>query len=100
MSRHCQLTGRRPGFGNALSYSHRRTRRRWEPNPQTRPEYAALRTAARIFNQSTVPSTRHVSAAVSRECDHPDHPADGPALEPRDPGGYQIRLTNGRRSVN
>ena len=35
MSRRCQLTGRRPGFGNSISHSHRRTRRRWEPNLQT-----------------------------------------------------------------
>jgi large subunit ribosomal protein L28 len=36
MSRRCQLTGRRPGFGNSVSHSHRRTRRRWESNLQTR----------------------------------------------------------------
>lgn len=34
MSAHCQLTGRRPGFGNAISHSHRRTRRRFDPNVQ------------------------------------------------------------------
>ncbi|MER8100223.1 MULTISPECIES: 50S ribosomal protein L28 [unclassified Kitasatospora] len=34
MSAHCQLTGRRPGFGNAISHSHRRTRRRFDPNIQ------------------------------------------------------------------
>lgn len=36
MSRRCQLTGREPGFGNTVSHSHRRTRRRWDPNLQTR----------------------------------------------------------------
>ncbi|MFF3110979.1 50S ribosomal protein L28 [Kitasatospora sp. NPDC057904] len=36
MSAHCQLTGRKPGFGNAISYSHRRTRRRFDPNIQTK----------------------------------------------------------------
>lgn len=36
MPRRCQLTGRRPGFGNSVSHSHRRTRRRWDPNLQTR----------------------------------------------------------------
>jgi len=36
MSRHCQLTGRRPGFGKSVSHSHRRTSRRWDPNIQTR----------------------------------------------------------------
>ncbi|MFG2846968.1 50S ribosomal protein L28 [Kitasatospora sp. NPDC048296] len=34
MSAHCQLTGRKPSFGNAISYSHRRTRRRFDPNIQ------------------------------------------------------------------
>ncbi|MDB1086623.1 50S ribosomal protein L28 [Streptomyces sp. ACA25] len=34
MSAHCQLTGRKPGFGNAISHSHRRTKRRFNPNVQ------------------------------------------------------------------
>ncbi|MFD1516281.1 50S ribosomal protein L28 [Pseudonocardia yunnanensis] len=36
MSRRCQLTGREPGFGNAISHSHRRTPRRWDPNIQSK----------------------------------------------------------------
>jgi large subunit ribosomal protein L28 len=36
MSAHCQVTGRSPGFGNTVSHSHRRTRRRWNPNIQTK----------------------------------------------------------------
>ncbi|GAA5063846.1 large subunit ribosomal protein L28 [Thermocatellispora tengchongensis] len=36
MSAYCQLTGVRPVFGNNVSHSHRRTRRRWEPNLQQR----------------------------------------------------------------
>ncbi|RLU85830.1 50S ribosomal protein L28 [Streptomyces griseocarneus] len=36
MSAHCQLTGRKPGFGNAISHSHRRTSRRFDPNIQTK----------------------------------------------------------------
>jgi large subunit ribosomal protein L28 len=36
MSAHCQLTGARPVFGNNVSHSHRRTRRRWNPNIQHR----------------------------------------------------------------
>jgi len=32
MSAHCQLTGRKPAFGNAISHSHRRTKRRFDPN--------------------------------------------------------------------
>ncbi|NBM18729.1 50S ribosomal protein L28 [Streptomyces sp. GC420] len=34
MSAHCQLTGARPGFGNKISHSHRRTPRRFDPNIQ------------------------------------------------------------------
>ncbi|GAB7046057.1 50S ribosomal protein L28 [Catenuloplanes indicus] len=34
MSRRCDVTGAKPGYGNAVSHSHRRTRRRWEPNLQ------------------------------------------------------------------
>ncbi|AXK32434.1 50S ribosomal protein L28 [Streptomyces armeniacus] len=36
MSAHCQLTGRRPAFGNRISHSHCRTKRRFDPNIQTR----------------------------------------------------------------
>ena len=34
MSAHCQVTGRSPSFGNSVSHSHRRRRRRWTPNIQ------------------------------------------------------------------
>ncbi|MGI5215298.1 50S ribosomal protein L28 [Plantactinospora sp. CA-290183] len=34
MSRRCDVTGAKPSFGNAVSHSHRRTRRRWNPNLQ------------------------------------------------------------------
>lgn len=34
VSAHCQLSGARPGFGNAISHSHRRTSRRFDPNVQ------------------------------------------------------------------
>lgn len=34
MSAHCQLTGAKPCFGNAISHSHRRTPRRFDPNIQ------------------------------------------------------------------
>lgn len=36
MSRVCQVTGKAPAFGNAVSHSHRRTRRRFDPNIQTK----------------------------------------------------------------
>ncbi|WP_106251901.1 50S ribosomal protein L28 [Allonocardiopsis opalescens] len=31
----CDVCGKRPGFGNSVSHSHRRTPRRWNPNIQT-----------------------------------------------------------------
>ena len=34
MSKICQVTGRKPSFGNSVSHSHRKTRRRWDPNIQ------------------------------------------------------------------
>ncbi len=34
MSRTCQVTGARPRFGNQVSHSHRRTRRRFDVNVQ------------------------------------------------------------------
>ncbi|MFI9293505.1 50S ribosomal protein L28 [Streptomyces gardneri] len=34
MSDHCQLAGAKPGFGNSISHSHRRTSRRFDPNIQ------------------------------------------------------------------
>ncbi|MEU1947086.1 50S ribosomal protein L28 [Streptomyces sp. NPDC020125] len=34
MSAHCQLIGRQPGFGHHISHSHRRTKRRFDPNIQ------------------------------------------------------------------
>lgn len=36
MSRICQVTGAQPGFGNAVSHSHRRTKRRWNVNVQSK----------------------------------------------------------------
>lgn len=34
MSRTCQVTGARPGFGHSISHSHRRTKRRFDVNIQ------------------------------------------------------------------
>lgn len=39
MSARCQVTGRSPGFGNSVSHSHRRSKRRWSPNIQIRTYY-------------------------------------------------------------
>lgn len=41
MSAHCQVTGRSPSFGNSVSHSNRRTRRRWNPNIQSKTYYLA-----------------------------------------------------------
>ena len=30
----CDICGKTPGFGNKISHSHRRSRRRWNPNIQ------------------------------------------------------------------
>ncbi len=35
MSKVCQVTGRKPSFGNNVSHSQRKTRRRWDVNLQT-----------------------------------------------------------------
>ncbi len=36
MSRTCQVTGATPSFGHAISHSHRRTKRRWDVNVQSK----------------------------------------------------------------
>ena len=40
MHRRCQVLGTTPGFGNNVSHSHRRTRRRWNPNLQRKRYWA------------------------------------------------------------
>lgn len=39
MSKVCQVTGKRPATGNNVSFSHRKTRRRFEPNLQKKRYY-------------------------------------------------------------
>ncbi|AYC38268.1 50S ribosomal protein L28 [Streptomyces griseorubiginosus] len=34
MAANCDVCGKGPGFGNSVSFSHRRTSRRWNPNIQ------------------------------------------------------------------
>jgi large subunit ribosomal protein L28 len=34
MSIRCDLCGKKPSFGNNVSHSHKKTRRRWLPNIQ------------------------------------------------------------------
>ena len=35
----CQVTGAVPGFGHSISFSHRRTKRRFDPNIQKKTYY-------------------------------------------------------------
>jgi large subunit ribosomal protein L28 len=35
----CQVTGAVPGFGHSISHSHRRTKRRFDPNIQKKTYY-------------------------------------------------------------
>ncbi len=64
------LTGARPGFGNHISFSHRRTSRRFDPNIQSKRywlasegRYVRLRLSAKGIR--TV-DTIGVEAAVAR----------------------------------
>ena len=34
MAANCDVCGKGPGFGHTISHSHRRTKRRWNPNIQ------------------------------------------------------------------
>ena len=53
MSAHCQVTGRKPGFGKSVSHSHRRTNRRWNPNIQRRSFYLPSEGRTITLNVST-----------------------------------------------
>jgi len=35
----CQVTGAKPGFGHSISFSHRRNKRRFDPNIQRKKYY-------------------------------------------------------------
>ena len=53
MSNVCDVTGKKPSFGNAVSHSHRRTRRRWNPNVQRRRYWLATEGRHVRLNVST-----------------------------------------------
>jgi large subunit ribosomal protein L28 len=53
MSNVCDVTGAKPSFGNAVSFSHRRTRRRWNPNVQRRRYRLADGTTVRLTVSTT-----------------------------------------------
>ena len=39
MAAYCQVTGAQPGFGHTISHSHRRTKRRFDPNIQKKRDW-------------------------------------------------------------
>ena len=55
MSRICELSGKKPMFGNNISHSHRKTRKKWVPNLQRKTfisetgEKITLRVCAKIL---------------------------------------------------
>ncbi|MFJ7155122.1 50S ribosomal protein L28 [Streptomyces sp. NPDC101118] len=70
MSSICQLTGSKPGFGHRISHSHRRSKRRFDPNVQRKRywlpgegRYVRLTLSARGIRTVDVIG---VEAAVSR----------------------------------
>ncbi len=74
MSTTCQVTGARPGFGNNVSHSHRRTRRRWDVNLQRKRYWVpslgrqiTLRVSARGIKQIDSQGIEFVVARLRRE---------------------------------
>lgn len=74
MSTTCQVTGARPGFGNNVSHSHRRTRRRWDVNLQRKRywvpslgRHITLRVRARGIKQIDSQGIEFVVAQLRRE---------------------------------
>jgi len=35
MAKHCEICGKKPGFGHSVSHAQNRTNRRWNPNLQS-----------------------------------------------------------------
>jgi large subunit ribosomal protein L28 len=73
MSQVCQVTGREPGFGNNVSHSHRRTRRRFDVNIQRKRywtpslnRHVALRVSARGIKVIDVRGIDSVVADLTR----------------------------------
>ena len=74
MSAHCQVTGRKPGFGKRCSHSHHATNRRWDPNIQRKTYYLPsegrrikLRSAPRASRSSTATGSRPSWPGLRRE---------------------------------
>lgn len=78
MAQVCQVTGREPGFGNNVSHSHRRTKRRFDVNIQRKRywvpslrRHVTLRVSARGIKVIDARGIDAVVADISRR---------GPAL--------------------
>ena len=74
MSRRCQVTGREPGFGHHVSHSHRRTKRRFDPNIQRKSYWVpslgrrvTLRVSTKGIKQIDVRGIDAVVARLQRE---------------------------------
>ncbi len=68
MSAHCQVTGRKPGFGMKVSHSHQRTRRRWNPNIQKKTYWLPSENRRVTLTLSTKASRRWTAVASSPSC--------------------------------
>ena len=78
----CELCGKKPSFGMSLSHSHRRTKRRWDPNIQ---RVRAWSTAPRAGSTSA-PRASGPARSPSRPAGCPppaDHRGIGPLSTPR-----------------
>ncbi|GAA3945043.1 50S ribosomal protein L28 [Pseudoclavibacter caeni] len=49
----CQVTGAKPGFGHSISHSHRRNKRRFDPNVQKKTYYVPSLRRKVTLNVST-----------------------------------------------
>ena len=66
MAANCDVCGKGPGFGHNISHSHRRTKRRWNPNIQ-RVRAVVGSTPKRI----NVCTSCIKAGKVTRACRHP-----------------------------
>lgn len=66
----CQVTGKTPGFGHSISHSHRRTKRRFDPNVQRKTYYVPSLKRTVTLNVSTkgikVIDARGIDAVVAQ----------------------------------
>ena len=68
MAAHCQVTGAEPGFGHSISHSHRRNKRRFDPNIQKKRYWVpscAVMSLCRSLQRASRPSTYAASTLSS-----------------------------------